>query len=109
MTLDARDPWHALDADAALLRLGSTRAGLSSDEAERRLAVHGANELRQSGTVRPLVVLLRQFQSLIVLLLVAAAIVSGALGEWLDSGAILAIVVLNGAIGFHQEYGAERS
>lgn len=101
--------WHTLDEGHALAMLGSSRAGLSQEVAARRLAEHGPNELRQAEAIRPLALLLAQFKSLIVWILVAAALVSGILGEWADCIAILAIVVVNGLIGFYQEYGAERS
>ena len=51
--------------------------------------------------------LLAQFQSLIIWVLIGAAIVSGLLGEWVDAAAIIAIVVLNGVMGFIQEFRAE--
>jgi len=98
-----------LGEDAVLRLLESTRAGLSQDVAARRLERHGPNELEQAAPVRPLVLLLGQFKSLIVWLLAAAALVSGLVGEWADCIAILSIVVVNGLIGFHQEFKAERS
>ena len=101
--------WHALGEDSVLRLLDSTRAGLSQEVAATRLETYGPNELKQAAPVRPLVLLLGQFKSLIVWLLVAAAIVSGLMSEWVDCIAILSIVVLNGLIGFYQEFSAERS
>lgn len=101
--------WHALGEDSVLRLLESTRVGLSQEVAARRLEEHGPNELKQSAPVRPLVLLLGQFKSLIVWILAAAALVSGLVGEWADCIAILSIVVLNGLIGFYQEFNAERS
>ncbi|MCK6461866.1 MAG: HAD-IC family P-type ATPase, partial [Planctomycetes bacterium] len=101
--------WHALSSQETLARQGTSPAGLEPEEAARRLADHGANELRQEAPVRPVTLLLEQFRSLLVVLLLAAAGVSGVVGEWADAIAILAIVVLNAAIGFYQEYSAERS
>lgn len=83
--------------------------GLSSAEAARRLAADGPNELKEGPRVTALQLLLGQFKSLIVWLLIVAGVVSGALGETQDAVAILAIVVLNAAIGFAQEYNAEKS
>jgi Ca2+-transporting ATPase len=89
--------------------LSSSRSGLSREEAARRLLEHGPNELREAEPVRPITLLIGQFKSLIVWILVAAALVSGVMGEWADCIAILAIVIINGLIGFYQEYNAERS
>ncbi len=102
-------PWHALDGEAVLARLGVTRGGLGDAEVAERRARFGRNEIREAEPVRPLAILVAQFRSLLVALLVAAGIVSGALGEWIDTAAILAIVVLNAGIGFAQEWSAARS
>ena len=101
--------WHALDEAAVLAELSSRRSGLAQDVAARRLLEHGPNELRQTVRVRPIAILIGQFKSLIVWILVAAAFVSGVMNEWADCVAILSIVVINGLIGFYQEYNAERS
>ena len=84
-------------------------AGLSEEEAARRLSAHGRNELPEAPPPSPLHILATQFTSLIVWVLIGAALVSGLLGEWIDAGAILAIVLLNGLLGFLQEYRAEQS
>ncbi len=101
--------WHALSAGAALERLESSLKGLTGAEAAARLAASGANLLAREDPIRPMALFLGQFRSLLVWLLIVAAVVSGALGEWRDCGAILAIVVLNALIGFYQEYNAEKS
>ncbi|MDR4471472.1 MAG: cation-translocating P-type ATPase [Nitrospira sp.] len=84
-------------------------AGLSEEEAARRLSAHGRNELPEAPPPSPWHILATQFTSLIVWVLIGAALVSGLLGEWIDAGAILAIVLLNGLLGFLQEYRAEQS
>jgi Ca2+-transporting ATPase len=81
-------------------------AGLAGGEAERRLAQHGPNQLRAADPVRPLAIFLSQFRSIVVLILIGAAIVSAALGDMIDAAAILAIVFLNAVFGFYQEYRA---
>lgn len=101
--------WHALDEGAVLAELSSSRFGLTQDVASKRLLERGPNELRQAARIRPVALLLGQFKSLIVWILVAAAFVSGVMSEWADCIAILSIVVANGLIGFYQEYNAERS
>ncbi len=103
------EAWHRLAAESVTAHLGVTMAGLSPEEAARRLSTCGPNELRRDDGPSPLALLLGQFRSLIVGLLVGAAGVSALLGEWLDAAAILAIVVLNGIIGFLQEHKAERA
>ena len=101
--------WHLRPAAAVLTQLRATPEGLSAQEAARRLAADGANELVQGTRISPRQIFLRQFKSLIIWLLIGAGVISGALGENVDALAILAIVVLNAAIGFYQEFRAETS
>lgn len=101
--------WHTQDGEAVLAQLGSKRTGLSSAEAAKRLAEFGPNELKEAEPIRPWQIFLAQFTSLIIWILIAAGLLSGVLGEWVDAGAILAIVVLNAVIGFYQEFSAEKS
>lgn len=83
--------------------------GLSSADAERRLAEFGRNEIRRERSTTPITLLARQFASPVIWLLVAASVLSAALGEVLDAAAIGAIVLVNAAIGFFQEHRAERA
>ena len=91
------------------LLVADARLGLGEEEARRRLEKHGRNELAEAAPIRPLAILLAQFKSVMVAILIAAGIVAGVTGEWGDCLAILAIVVLNALIGFYQEYHAEKS
>jgi Ca2+-transporting ATPase len=84
-------------------------SGLSSAEAQRRLAEFGPNEIRREEKATRLALLARQFASPVIWLLLGASVVSAALGELLDATAIGAIVIVNAAIGFFQEYRAERA
>ena len=84
-------------------------SGLSSAEAQRRLAEFGPNEIRREEKATRLALLARQFSSPVIWLLLGASVVSAALGELLDATAIGAIVIVNAAIGFFQEYRAERA
>ncbi len=102
-------PWHNLSADEALAHLGSSTAGLSAQEAARRLAVDGPNEMKEGKRISPLRIFFGQFKSLIIWILIGAGVISGLLGEGVDAAAILAIVVLNAVIGFTQEFKADRS
>jgi Ca2+-transporting ATPase len=85
------------------------RSGLSSTEAQRRLIEFGPNEIRREQATSALALFARQFASPVIWLLVGASVLSAALGELLDAGAIGAIVIVNSVIGFLQEHRAERA
>ena len=99
-------PSPAVDANGRLSPLAS---GLSSTDAQRRLAEFGPNEIRRERRATPLRLLARQFASPVIWLLLGASILSAALGELLDASAIGAIVIINAVIGFLQEHRAERA
>ncbi|HAH06825.1 MAG TPA: cation-translocating P-type ATPase [Elusimicrobia bacterium] len=103
------EAWHTRSAEEALAGVRSAATGLSAAEAAKRLEAEGPNELREGRRVSPLQILLSQFKSLLIWILIAAGVTSGLLGERIDAAAILAIVLLNAAIGFFQEYKAEKS
>lgn len=106
----ARQDWHALPPDAIAAELAADPVrGLSAAEAQRRLAIHGPNELAQAAATSALTIFARQFASLVIWILMLAAAVSVAMGERVDAIAIVAIVVLNAVIGFLQEYRAEKA
>jgi P-type Ca2+ transporter type 2C len=83
--------------------------GLSSKEAKQRLEQVGENILEEREKVSPWVLLLGQFKDFMVLVLLAATLISGLLGEYTDAITIVAIVIINGILGFVQEYRAEKS
>src|SRR6478672_11487777 len=102
--------WHVLDAAAAVAQLGSNRTnGLSEAEVAKRQAHHGPNAIREGARRSKLRMLLAQFTDFLVLLLIAAAIISGIVGDAEDTIVILGIVVLNATVGFVQEYRADRA
>ena len=102
--------WHRLSAEEIAQRLGTDlRAGLGVEEAQARLDQYGANEIREGRRRGPLAMFLGQFTDFMILVLIAAAIVSGLIGDVVDTLVIVAIVVLNAVIGFVQEYRAERA
>ncbi len=104
------EPWHTQSVEAVLHRLAvDPDQGLSNDEAARRLAQHGPNELQDRGSKSPWRILWEQFTSTMVLILIAAAVVSALLGKPLETAAISAIVVLFALLGFVQEYRAEQA
>jgi Ca2+-transporting ATPase len=103
-------PWHALSVQEVEARLASDAdLGLTSAAAAGRLAVHGRNELREHEGRAPWRMFLAQFTDFMILLLIAAAVISGIVGEPEDAIAILAIVILNAVVGFVQEYRAEKA
>jgi Ca2+-transporting ATPase len=108
--MDDFSGWHMLEPPEALFRLGvDAESGLTDEEAARRLAESGPNELAERGVRSPASILLDQFASVMVGVLLAAAGVSVVIGEVRDAGVILAIVVLNALLGFRQEYRAEKA
>lgn len=102
--------WHTLTAQAVETGLRSnSETGLTEANARRRLLDQGPNELPEAPPSSPFTILLGQFSSLIVWVLIGAAVVSGLLEEWIDAAAIVSIVVLNAVLGFVQEFRAEQS
>ena len=101
--------WH-LGIDEIARRLETNgKTGLSAASAAEKLEKHGPNELQEKKGRGPLAIFLSQFEGLIIWVLIAAALVSGFLKEWVDALAILAIVILNAILGLVQEYRAEKS
>ena len=111
MENDSPSSWHTLDPVSVLTRLGvNPDRGLSSQAADRRLKEDGPNELIERGAKSPLRIFAEQFTSLMVVLLIAAAAVSGfVLREWENALVILVIVILNTLLGFWQEFRAEKA
>ena len=87
----------------------NTQRGLTRREAESRLESFGPNRLQKKEPLSPWRLFFSEFTDFMVLVLLGAVVVSGALGEWEDALTILAIVLLNAILGFIQEYRAERS
>jgi magnesium-transporting ATPase (P-type) len=97
-------------AGEALGRLGVSRStGLSQAEADERLARHGPNSLPPPERRGPLARFLLQFHNVLIYVLLAAAVVTLLLGQWLDSAVIFGVVVINAIIGFVQEGKAEQA
>jgi Ca2+-transporting ATPase len=87
----------------------SHNQGLSEDEVERRLEQFGPNQLKEGEATSFLQLVWAQLNSFVIWLLLGAAVISGFLGEWVEAGAILAIVVLNAVFGILQERRAEQA
>jgi Ca2+-transporting ATPase len=103
-------PWHALSVEEVAAALATDpERGLAAAEARRRLARVGANRVADTGETPLWRLALRQFRSLVVLLLLVAAAIAWGLGEVAEALAILAALVLNAAIGFGTEWRAQIS
>lgn len=102
-------PWHALEVEAAFRAADSSAEGLSSVAAGRRRDKYGANRLppprRRTAAAR----FGAQFNSVLIYVLLASAVVTAELREWADVGVIVAVVIVNAVIGFVQEGKAERA
>ncbi|MCE1252426.1 MAG: cation-translocating P-type ATPase [Anaerolineae bacterium] len=104
------DLWYQNDVEEVLKKLESGREnGLTSGEAEERLAKYGSNELVDKGGKSPWKILLDQLTGVMVIILIISAVISIFLGDVEDAIAILAIVILNTILGFTQEYRAEKA
>jgi Ca2+-transporting ATPase len=102
--------WHALEREELLRMLEtSTDKGLSSQEAEQRLQSIGPNQLEEAKPVSLWQMVWEQLNSFVVYLLIIAAAISAVLGDYLEAGVILAIVVLNTTLGVIQERRAEQA
>ncbi len=105
----AHSDWHARSGAQALERLNSSANGLDGDEAARRLERFGPNRIETSQRSGPLMRLLRQFNNILIYILLAAAFGTAVLEHWVDTGVILAVVLINAFIGFAQEGKAEKA
>jgi Ca2+-transporting ATPase len=100
---------HTLDVAETLGALESSLRGLSESEAAKRVAEFGPNSLPEQKTRSVAAMVVGQFADFLILLLLGAAVISGVLGELIDTIAITVIVVLNAVIGVIQEFRAERA
>lgn len=104
------DPWHTQHIETVSDRLKVAPAsGLTAEEAGRRSETYGANEIREKPARAIWRMLLDQFADFMIIALIAAAVISGILGDLKDTIAIFVIVLLNAVIGFVQELRAERA
>jgi P-type Mg2+ transporter len=102
-------PFWSLSTDRALDRIHSTAAGLSQQDAKQRLSQYGANSLAKEHKSNALTLLINQFKSPIILILIFAAGLSIFLRDATDAIIILAIVIISGLLGFWQEHGASNA
>lgn len=101
--------WHRLSVDEIMGFLKISAGGLASQEAEARLVKYGPNKLKEAKKVSILGLFLEQFKSFLILLLIAATIISMAIGEFVEGTVIFAIVLMATILGFLQNWRAEKA
>jgi magnesium-transporting ATPase (P-type) len=106
---DGNVAWHSIDFGAVRSRLQATENGLTESEARVRLQKFGPNRLPESPPPTWFQILIRQFISPLIVILIIAAIVSLIMGDFKDAGFIVAVLVSNALIGGYQEMKAEKS
>lgn len=100
---------YTVDIKTNFNHFNTSEAGLTTVEAAKRLQEHGENEIAEQKKKSPLTILLNQFKDFMIIVLIAAAVISGFMGDITDTLVILLIVVLNAIIGFTQEFRAEKA
>ncbi|MCS7247376.1 MAG: cation-translocating P-type ATPase [Anaerolineales bacterium] len=102
--------WHILQPEEIADRLQTHfERGLSQEEVEQRLKAVGPNVLQEPPPTSFWQMLLDQFDNFVVIMLIVASLISAALGDWIESAAIISIVVLNATLGVIQEWRAEQA
>lgn len=101
--------YYAESINSVLKSLGTSKNGLPTTEVKKRLAQYGKNEFEKKRSATVFEIFLSQFKSFIVLILLAAVVISAVLGEMIDAVVISAIVIFNAIFGTVQEYRAEKA
>ena len=101
--------WHQENIETIIAETESSKDGLTHSQAQVKLQTEGPNQLEEKKKKPAWVIFLSQFKDFMILVLVAAAVISGIIGELADTMIILVIVLLNAVIGFLQEYRAEKA
>lgn len=102
-TIERPPKWFAKEPEEVLSDLSSSPAGLTQDEARRRLEEHGPNEVPREKPKGPLYYLLRQINQPLIYVLLISSVITAYLHEWVDTVVILVVVAVNAVIGFLQE------
>jgi len=107
--MNLQSTFWSLSTEKVLQQIDSTSAGLSHQDAQQRLSKYGANSLKKTHKSSALMLLLNQFKSPIILILIFAAVLSIFLKDAADAILILTIVLISGLLGFWQEQGASNA
>jgi len=106
---EAEKSWHVLSTDETMQLFSVDQYGLDQDEAASRLELYGPNRLPPPKRRGPLQRFLSQFNNVLIYVLLSAAAVTAALAHWVDTGVILAVVLINALVGYVQEGKAEKA
>lgn len=101
--------WYQLSTQETIEKTNSLKDGLSTTQAQKRLNEFGPNKLQEKPPKSPLAIFFDQFKDFMIIVLLIAAVIAGLVGEATDTIAIVIIIVLNGIIGFVQEFRAEKA
>ncbi len=101
--------WYQFDEKEVFKKIGTSEEGLSENEVKERFEQYGPNKLPEGEGISRLKIILHQFTSPLIYILLVAGIVTAFLGEYIDTGVIAAVIILNAIIGYFQEYKAETS
>ncbi|KAJ2662061.1 hypothetical protein IW148_003109 [Coemansia sp. RSA 1199] len=103
-------PYHCMDIERIQSELDvNVSTGLAPSDAEQRLTVHGPNEMRGGGRPSAFKILIRQLANLMTLILIAAVAIAFAIKDWIEAGVVIGVIILNTAVGFAQEFKAEKT
>ena len=101
--------WYQLEVNQLFAELNTSENGLTDTEAKERLKQVGPNTLAEAEKISRLQILLHQFKSPLIYILLIAAVVTAFLEEYKDTGVILSILLINAIVGYIQEYKAEKN
>ena len=104
-----QDEFHVTSAEEVVTALATQPAGLTQEEAASRFEKFGPNKLPEPPRRSAFHRLFSQLHNALIYVLIGAALITAALGHWIDTGVILAVVIVNAAIGFIQEGRAEQA
>ena len=98
--------WYQLDKDEVLNKLKSSLEGLTEEEAKTRLQEYGPNKIAEEKETSKLSIFVRQFTNPLIYIMIIASVITFLFREYIDTGVILFIVLLNAVIGYLQEFKA---
>ncbi|MBU2562317.1 MAG: cation-transporting P-type ATPase [Nanoarchaeota archaeon] len=100
---------HSISIEEVFQKLNTSEKGLTDEQVQKRIQIHGKNILKKTHRLRPIKILFGQINSFLIYILIVAALISFLINHILDGIAISVILVLNTAIGFFQQYKAEKA